>query len=472
MRASLIFIVLSSLIFKSSSAQTIQQKLEKSYTEFEQSEQLKYASTSLTVLNAVTGEVIFSRNPNMGLAPGSTLKVITSATAYHLLGKDFTWQTSIGYNGNISAGGILNGDLILTGGGDPTLGSSRFGQTNESIIINKWLNAIRKAGIKKINGRLIGDDSLYNTQSVPIGWIWQDMGNYFGAGPNALTWRENTLELYFRPGKQVGDPVTLLKTNPSLNTVKIVNEVKTGKQGSGDNVYAYSAPYSNNIYLRGTYGIDLQKTIEASIPDPAFTLIYLLQDTLSKAGIQIAQSVTTTRFLKADNIAYKIPSTNISTITSPTLDEVIYWFNQKSINLYGEHLIKTIAVKQGVEVSTPSGIEIIRNFWQNKLNIDPKSLNMLDGSGLSPGTRITTLSTARILLSVKSEPWFSGYYNSFPVYNNMKMKSGTINDCVAYAGYQTTSSGVPVVFVIMVNNYTGGTKAIRQKMFGVLDLLK
>ena len=455
-----------------SSAQTLQQKLEKSYTEFEQSEQLKYASTSLTVLNALTGEVIFSRNPNMGLAPGSTLKVITSATAYHLLGKDFTWQTSIGYNGIISADGTLNGDLILTGGGDPTLGSSRFSQSNESLIISKWLNAIRRAGIKKINGRLIGDDSLYDTQSLPIGWIWQDMGNYFGAGPNALTWRENILELYFRPGRQVGDPVTLLKTKPALNTVKIINEVKTGKEGSGDNVYAYSAPYSNNIYLRGTYGIDLQKIIEASIPDPGFALVNILQDTLSKAGIQTTQPATTARFLKADNIPLKMPEATISTITSPTLDEVIYWFNQKSINLYGEHLVKTMAVKQGVEVSTQSGIEIIKNFWQNKLSIDSKSLNMLDGSGLSPGTRITTLSMSKILQSVKGEPWFSGYYNSFPVYNNMKMKSGTINDCVAYAGYQTTSSGLPVVFSIMINNYSGSTKAMRQKMFGVLDLLK
>ncbi|MDB5014397.1 MAG: D-alanyl-D-alanine carboxypeptidase/D-alanyl-D-alanine-endopeptidase [Daejeonella sp.] len=471
MRTSLIILLLSFLIFKSP-AQTLQQKLEKSYTEFEQSEQLKYASTSFTVLNTLTGEVIFSRNGNMGLAPGSTLKVITSATAYHLLGKDFTWQTSLGYNETISADGVLNGDLILTGGGDPTLGSSRFTQSNESVILKKWIDAIKKAGIKKINGRLIGDDSLYDTQSVPIGWIWQDIGNYFGAGPNALTWRENSFELHFSPGNEVGDPAKLQKTKPALSFLKIVNEVKTGKAGSGDNVYAYSAPYSNIIYLRGTYAIDLQKIIEASVPDPAFALVCLLQDTLKKAGVQILQPVTTARLLKADNINYQKPNKEIYNSTSPSLDEVIYWFNQKSVNLFGEHLVKTLALKQGTEVSTEAGINVIKNFWQNQLNIDPKSMNILDGSGLSPGTRVTTLTMSKILQSVKKEPWFSGYYNSFPVYNDMKMKSGTINDCVAYAGYQTTSSGVPLVFAIIINNYTGGTKAIRQKMFSVLDLLK
>lgn len=471
MRTSLIFIVLSFFFFNSP-AQILQQKLEKSYAEFEQSEQLKYASTSLTVLNALTGEVIFSRNGNMGLAPGSTLKVITSATAYHLLGKDFAWQTSLGYNGTISADGVLSGDLFLTGGGDPTLGSSRFPQSNGSVILKKWIDAIKKAGIKKVNGRLIGDDSLYDTQSVPIGWIWQDMGNYFGAGPNALTWRENSFELYFSPGKQVGDPVTLQRTKPSLSFLKIVNEVKTGKAGSGDNVYAYSAPYSNTVYLRGTYAIDLQKIIEASVPDPAFALVCLLKDTLKMAGVEILLPVTTTRLLKADNINYKKSITEIYNSTSPSLDEVIYWFNQKSVNLFGEHMVKTLALKQGEEVSTDAGLDIIKSFWQNKLNIDPKSMNILDGSGLSPGTRITTLTMSKILQSVKKEPWFNGYYNSFPVYNDMKMKSGTINDCVAYAGYQTTSSGVPVVFAIMVNNYNGGSKAMRQKMFNVLDLLK
>ena len=460
------------LVLYTAGSQTLQQKLETRYTDFEQSEQLKYASTSFTVLSALTGEVIFSRNGNMGLAPGSTLKVITSATAYHLLGKEFTWQTSLGYSGTISPDGVLTGDLILTGGGDPTLGSSRFPQSNESVILKKWVDAIKKAGIRKINGRLIGDDSLYDTQSVPIGWIWQDMGNYFGAGPNALTWRENSFELYFTPGKEVGEPVKLQRTKPALNFLKIINEVKTGKAGSGDNVYAYSAPYSTTIYLRGTYATDLQKIIEASVPDPAFALVCLLQDTLKKAGIEILQPVTTARLLKADNIAYKKSNTEIYKITSPSLDEVIYWFNQKSVNLFGEHLVKTVALKQGLEVSTEAGVNVIKSFWQNKLKIDPKSMNILDGSGLSPGTRVTTLTMSKILQSVKTEPWFTGYYNSFPVYNDMKMKSGTINDCVAYAGYQTTSSGTPVVFAIMVNNYSGGTKAMRQKMFSVLDLLK
>ncbi len=99
-------------------------------------------------------------------------------------------------------------------------------------------------------------------------------------------------------------------------------------------------------------------------------------------------------------------------------------------------------------------------------------MNIYDGSGLSPANRITTMSMAQILRSVKTEPWFSSYYESLPVYNNMRMKSGSISDVIAYAGYQTSSSGVPLVFSIMMNNYSGSSSAARQKLFSVLDVLK
>ena len=101
-------------------AQSLNQKIENAYKSFESDPQLRFASSSLTVLNAENGTLIFSKNGNLGLASASTLKTITSATAYHILGKDFTWETTLGYSGSISANGILNGDVIITGGGDPS----------------------------------------------------------------------------------------------------------------------------------------------------------------------------------------------------------------------------------------------------------------------------------------------------------------------------------------------------------------
>ena len=460
------------LFVLNSFSQTITQKIEKAYSLMENDPQLKYGITSLTVLNAQTGEVLFSRNSNVGLAPASTLKTVTSATAFHLLGPDYTWKTTFGYSGSISANGTLNGDLILTGGGDPTLGSWRYAETKTEVLIRQWVQAVRESGIKEIKGRLIADDTLFGSQSLPAGWIWQDIGNYYGAGPNGLTWKENQFDIYLKPGSKVGEPAILTRTDPAVPYLKIVNEVKTGPAGSGDNVYAYSAPYSNLIYLRGTYATDLKKVIAASLPDPAFELAFQLQDSLKKSGVQFSRAAITGRQLNADKESFLPVQKVLAVHTSPTLSEVVYWFNQKSINLYGEHLLKTLAIQQGKEPETAEGVKEVQSFWKTRLGIEEGALNVVDGSGLSPGDRITTMTMARILLSVKKEPWFKSYFDSFPVFNNMKMKSGSINDVIAYAGYQTGSSGTPFVFSIIINNYNGSSASVRQKMFRVLDILK
>ena len=453
-------------------SQDLSRAVEKAFDHFLQDEQLKYASSSLTVLNAETGEVLFSRNGNMGLAPASTLKVVTSATAFNLLGTEFNWETTLGYSGSVSASGVLNGNLILTGGGDPTLGSWRYELTKTNLLLKKWITAVQKSGIKKVTGRLITDDRLFGTQTLPSGWIWQDIGNYYGAGANSLSWHENQVDLVFKPGAKVGDAATFQKSDSDILGVKMVNEVKTGSAGSGDNVYAFSSPYTNIVYLRGTYGIDLKKPIAISVPDPALEVGRSLQHVLEKAGISFTLPVITSRQMEIQDLPFRGPDKLISTHSSPSLSQVAYWLNQKSINLYAEQLVKTLAWKTGKEISFENGTEVIREFWNKKLGIDKEAINMVDGSGLSPGNRITTRSMALILQSSKAEVWFNDYLESFPVYNNMKMKSGSINDVLAYAGYQNSSSGTPLVFSFILNNFHGSSTSVRQKMFRVLDTLK
>lgn len=465
-----LFIILT-LFISSGSAQSLSQKIENAYNSFENDQQMSHGISSLSVLNAETGKVLFSRNGNTGLATASTLKTITAATAYHLLGKEFSWETALAYNGSISADGTLNGDVIITGGGDPTLGSPRYEQTKEELILKKWYEALSRIGIKRITGHIIADDRLFGTQTMPVGWTWQDMGNYYGAGPSSLTWRENQFDLIFKPGA-VGEPAVLIRSEPEMGYLKIVNEVTTGRPGTGDNVYAYSAPYSETVYLRGTYGQDLKKDIAASVPDPAYDVAYRLLRRLEQGNIQAVQGAITTRQLSMIGKPFINASKVIDIQTSPSLDRVIYWFNQKSINLFGEHLIKTMAWKQGKDITTAQGVEIVKDFWNKKLGIDPDAMNMYDGSGLSPATRVTSLAMAQILQSLKKEAWFSSYYESLPVYNNMKMKSGSISDVIAYAGYQTSSSGTPLVFSFIINNYNGSSSAVRQKIFKVLDVLK
>ncbi|WP_081918293.1 D-alanyl-D-alanine carboxypeptidase/D-alanyl-D-alanine-endopeptidase [Sphingobacterium sp. ML3W] len=473
MKISATFTLLSIFILPLCSTPTFSQstsksKIEEAYRQFEKDPALKNGTVSLTVLNANTGEPIFQQNQQVGLATASTMKIITAATAFDILGKDFKFKTNLYYTGSIQAGGVLHGDIIIEGSGDPTLGSNRYPESQEEQLLNKWIYTIQSAGIKEIQGRIIGDDSRYGGYQVPGGWIWSDIGNYYGAGISSLNWRENAVGVVFNPNSTIGKPATIEKLTADLSYLKIVNEVSTGKNGSGDNVYAYSGPYASNIYIRGTYGLDLKKTIEISVPDPAYDVAFQLSKALSHVGIKTAEPPSNGKAIASTNIAKQL----LDTHESPDLANIIYWFNQKSINLYGEALVKAIAYQTAQKTETNEGTSLIQKYWENKLQISSSELNNQDGSGLSPQNRVTTAAMAKIMQYAQSQSWFPEFYKSLPEYNNMKMKSGTINGALGYTGIHQNSSGEKFTFALLINNYSGSSSAMRNRMFTLLDVLK
>jgi D-alanyl-D-alanine carboxypeptidase/D-alanyl-D-alanine-endopeptidase (penicillin-binding protein 4) len=462
--------LISLFIAGNTCAQSMQQKLQSAVNRLQADSQCRYASLSLTVLDAKTGEQVFAYNPNMGLAPASTLKVITSVTAFNLLGKDFQYETQFGYNGVIAADGTLTGDVIIKGSGDPTLGSWRYEKTKENHVLSVMVDALKQAGIKKINGRIIGDDSAFGSQSVPDGWIWQDVGNYYGAGTSGLCWRENQFDIKLKTGP-VGSSVGVIREVPAMPYLTFKSELLNASAGTGDNAYAYLPVNTKVVYLRGTYAIDqTKKSIAAALPDAAYDAAMRLTDTLNRIGIAVNGEPESTNTLTAKGLPIPLIANSLASIQSPLLSQIIYWMNQKSINLYAEQLLKTIALKSGKLPTTANGVEAEQGFWKVK-GIDPHTLNIADGSGLSPGDRVTTLTMATVLQSAKKETWFPAFYESLPTYNGMKMKSGTINSVLNYAGYQTRN-GRELCFSIMVNNYSGPIKTIREKIFRVLDELK
>ncbi len=137
---------------------------------------------------------------------------------------------------------------------------------------------------KKIDGNVIGDDSIWGSQTTPDGWVWQDIGNYYGGGASALSWRENQFDVHLK-ANPANDNVTIVKTIPEMPYLKIVNELKPGAEGTGDRVYAYLPPLANTAYLRGTWAQGISKSgISAALPDPAYDAAFRLQDTLLRLG--------------------------------------------------------------------------------------------------------------------------------------------------------------------------------------------
>jgi D-alanyl-D-alanine carboxypeptidase (penicillin-binding protein 4) len=183
-------------------------------------------------------------------------------------------------------------------------------------------------------------------------------------------------------------------------------------------------------------------------------------ESLERAGIERSPAARVVREVKEyplpDN--YKV----LHVETSPPLDSIVYWFLKKSINLYGEALMKTFAAVQKKEATTANGLEELHDFWK-PLGLSDAELNMVDGSGLSPANRVTTRSLVKVLQYAKSRDWFPGFYQSLPEYNGMKMKSGTIGNVKAFCGYHKSKAGQEYIFAIIVNNYNGSSSAIVQK---------
>jgi D-alanyl-D-alanine carboxypeptidase/D-alanyl-D-alanine-endopeptidase (penicillin-binding protein 4) len=404
------------------------------------------------------------------MAPASTQKIFTAIAVLDALGSGYRYKTEMGYTGEIKDS-ILKGDIIIVGYGDPSFGSWRYAGTKRSGILGKLVAAVRAAGINTVNGNIMLDDSKFSYQPVPGGWIWEDIGNYYGAGTWGINWNENQYDLVLKPGDKEGDETTVLATRPVLLPA-LNNLVTTGAKGSGDNAYIYLPPYGASGFAEGTVPAGEKRfAISGSIPYPADVLGKELQDSLTMAGIKLQGSIVTGNRLFNNKQTISAFNNSLFTYYSPALDSLVYWFLQKSINLYGEAFAKTIGYEKAGTGSTDRGVEVIRNFWQ-KNGIEKSSVKMMDGSGLSPQNRVTAAAEVAALQYAKTRPWFSSFYNALPMYNGTKMKSGTIGGAKAYAGYQTSAQGTEYTFSIIINNYDGDASSLIQKMYSLLDVLK
>ncbi len=435
-------------------AQTVEQKLKTAFDRFEKDPQLQFAISSLYVIEAATGKVVFDRNSRTGLAPASTQKVITSITAFALLGKNYQYKTGFGYD-------LRSAAMHIIGTGDPTLGSSRYAGTAAALVKERLVKKIPDgAAVNSISISQAG----WDTEDIPNGWIWQDLANYYGVAAGKLNWRENKFDLVLRSGGNIGDPVKVVGTDPDVSTTYPVLSLATSAaRGTGDNAYIYFPVGEGTAIVRGTIPVNENRfVISGALPSAPHQMAKEIADTLSS-------------LYASDVIIADIPGGGepviFHTEVSPPLDSIIYWFNRRSINLYGEALLKTMAYEKRGIASGDSGISVLRDFWKQK-GINVLELNMTDGSGLSPLNRLTTHVQVEILKYARSQPWFSSFEASLPEYNGMKMKSGTIRGVKGFSGYHTSAAGKLYIFSFLVNNYNGSPGALVNKMYRVLNELK
>ena len=441
-------------------AQNVAQSLETATKKLLSSSPAYSSNVSIYVADE-NGNFVYENNGNKGLSTASTQKIFTAAAALETLGKDFQYVTTVNFSGTLS-GGNLDGDLFITSTGDPTLGSWRYEGYKPENFKQKLIKSLKDRGISSISGDLIIDDLYFDFQTVPGGWPWNDLGNYYGAGVWGVNWRENQFDLQMANGD-------IKKSNIDLPNVKWVNEVKTG--GSSDQSFIFTAPHSDVALINGTLP-SKAITVSGATPNPPLTLGEEIKIWLKEAGIEFKGKITATsqQKIEGQKISFAPKNNLLMEYKSPTLDKIVFWFMRKSVNLYGETLVKTLGKEKKNEGSFDAGISYLKEFWKSK-GINAAMINFADGSGLSPQNYVAARAEVQSLLWSQKQPWFKEFFEGFPTQaNGMKMKSGTMKDTKSFAGYHTAKNGKKYVFAIIINNYQGGN--ISNALFEVLNELK
>ena len=443
--------------------------------QFANNPNLKGAKISIAVLDLVNNDLIAEYEAKTTLIPASSLKVITTASALAALGKDYRYKTQLAYTGTIQPGGILNGDLVIVGFGDPSLGSPEWDQVPDmEQLMKAWVEVIKSAGIRQINGHVITDASYFSgDEPIPSSWEDSDVGNYYGAGVWALNIHENLFYLPFQQKRQ-GQTPGIAPLKPKVEGLKFSNQIRSAGPRSGDNAYIYGGPYDYQREIKGSIpsgsGIF---TIKGSLPDAPLLAAQAMHACLLEEGVGV---------VKTPKVVWNaITSTTLlNQHQSPSLAEIVDRTNKESVNLYCEAMLKTVGKVKQNQGTRAFGIKAIREIWTAR-GLDMGAFKMIDGSGLSKENKVSAYTLAAVLRKSLKDPLFGeDMHNSLPVAgisgtlekrmkgtyaeNRLSAKTGSLGGVRSYTGYVKNRSGQQLVFSIIVNDYKCSGSVLRQQM--------
>ncbi len=462
--------------------------LERAFKEFQADPSLENAGWTVFVMDVTAGKPILKHNIHKPLLPASVQKLVTTATAIMMLGNDHQYETLLQHDGTVDRRGVLRGNLYIKGSGDPSFGSSHLEFSPDlDEIFAEWLNIINRVGITAITGSIIADERIFDDEMVPRRWLWEHIGNYFGAGSSGLSVHENEYTVYFKAGPSVGSRAEVIGTKPEVPGMSFINEVTTGAAGSGDQVYIFGAPWVAERRLTGTVPLGANDfPVRGSMHDPPGFVADSFRNYLIKNDIEVEGKSASYRTINNNDIYVSDDRVTLSTHYSPLFFDIIYRTNLHSVNSYAESLIKSISLSDQDQGSLNGGIETLKNFWQSN-GMNTEQMVLYDGSGLSPSNRITADQLMTVLSVSSQHPSFTLLLQSLPLagYSGslanhfrgsaseglLRAKSGYLNGVRSYAGYTTMQNGNLAAFVIIANDYNCTPAAMRHKMFRLMDTI-
>ena len=460
-----VFSYLISLLLLSCSAGEKKGSDKKSVSGFEGLKTLKGAVISGYVVDAENGNVIASSNPGTRMTPASLSKIFTTSATLYSLGPDYRYETVIAKTGKV-VNGRLSGDLVVIGGGDPTLGSKYFKTTAPDVIFKKILKDIRYAGIKNISGNLVVVSDWFSPPAYPSLRLWEDMSNYYGAPPASLTFMDNTFKVTLKSPAKTGQLCSITDMYPDPG-IKMDCRVMSSTSNR-DSAYIYGYPGLKEWYIDGSIPAGRNRfVVKGALPFPEKVFGKMLVSFLKKNGISV------------NGLIFKYSGSTgqydtISTIKSPPLSEIIKEVNKKSINLFADHLFLTLAKSTG-KANWDNARKAFDKYWEG--HIGENNIFLHDGSGLSPFNHCTPKDMVKVLRFNAKNKYSREFRSSLSVSGvdgtlrriwrseetkgHVTGKSGYMKGVLGYAGYITTKSQKQFVFCIIVNRFTEPVSHVR-----------
>ena len=439
------------------------------------------------------GSLLAGINEEMMLVPASNMKLISTGAALHALGPGYRYETKIGYTGSISDG-TLHGNLYIIGGGDPTTASKDSIAMPVEATFAEWESLVRETGIRRIEGRIIGDGRHFEEMAEEPSWLWSDIGTYYGTGTTGLMFYENMMSFSVAAGPEPGAPVNIRPHYPDTPWMEFRYACTTGKPGTGDRLYMYTSDLAPIAEIRGTFGVDrAKKRVDCSNKFPEYTCAHHFRTYLKKKGIICTEGAADFRLETGwmtdapDTEEVKI----IGSTFSPALDRIVFETNHASNNLFAETLLRTLGKEMHGSACYDSAYVAMNDILKDLCLGTSKGIRIQDGSGLSRQNLVSPEFMCRFLGAMTDSPHFGTYLHSLPspggngtlsynmknypasTRNRIKVKSGSMNGVRCYSGYilPSTPDGETVIFSIMTNNCTSPTWKVRPLLDKIMGTL-
>ena len=432
------------------------------------------ASFGVKIVSLDTGKTLFEHDAGKYFSPASNSKLYTVALALDRLGGDYRIKTSLYSVNRPDAAGLLKGPLIVYGRGDPTI-NARLHGGDIYPALEPLVQVLQQAGVKRIAGDLIGDDSFIHGPPYGSGWAWDDMQNYYGAEISALTINDNTLQVIVKPGLSNGAPCRI-EFSPATKYLKVRNRTQT-VAGGRRSLNFYRPIEANELFVTGQLPLgDTNYVDDVTMHNPAGLFVTFFREALAKHGIRVSGRTRTANWLDQQaNPRDWNKLCELGHVESLPMRDIAREVQKPSQNLYTDLLLAHIGAqeqcKEGhwFQTTEDVGIRELRKFL-DQAGVPRGDVQFEEGSGLSRNNLTTPNATIALLQYMSRHAEAEAYLNALPIAGvdgtlrnrlkgtpaagNVRAKTGTLRWAISLSGHVKTAAGERLIFSLMLNRYS------------------